>query len=127
MAQLATTRKMNDLSRRPRFRPAYHTQRMVAPSPSLLGSWETTSPSQRRITPRNTPYEEVGRTFSETEAVRLTLATAQINTWNRIAIVVRAEPGEYQPQTHAKGRTHINERKGPLGPSPILASFYANA
>jgi AhpD family alkylhydroperoxidase len=42
-------------------------------------------------------YEEVLREFSETELVRLTLAITQINSWNRIAIAFRAEPGIYQP------------------------------
>lgn len=47
-------------------------------------------------------YEEVRREFSEAELVRLTLAITQINTWNRIAIAFRAEPGTYQPQQHAR-------------------------
>ena len=42
-------------------------------------------------------YEEVRREFDEAELVKLTLAIAQINTWNRIAIAFRAEPGIYQP------------------------------
>jgi AhpD family alkylhydroperoxidase len=45
-------------------------------------------------------YAEVRREFSEQELVRLTLAIAQINTWNRIAIGFRAEPGIYQPAAH---------------------------
>ena len=48
----------------------------------------------------DTVYEEVRKEFSETELVRLTLAIAQINTWNRIAIGFRAEPGTYQPAAH---------------------------
>ena len=47
-------------------------------------------------------YEEVRKQFSEDEMVKLTLAIAQINTWNRIAIGFRAEPGTYQPAAHAK-------------------------
>jgi AhpD family alkylhydroperoxidase len=46
-------------------------------------------------------YEEVRKQFSEAELVRLTLAIAQINVWNRIAIGFRAEPGIYQPAAHA--------------------------
>jgi AhpD family alkylhydroperoxidase len=42
-------------------------------------------------------YDEVRREFDEPELVKLTLAIAQINTWNRIAIAFRAEPGIYQP------------------------------
>ena len=49
----------------------------------------------------DTVYEEVRKEFGEAELVRLTLAIAQINTWNRIAIGFRAEPGTYQPAAHA--------------------------
>jgi AhpD family alkylhydroperoxidase len=45
-------------------------------------------------------YAEVSREFDEKQLVRLTLAIAQINTWNRIAIAFRAEPGIYQPAAH---------------------------
>jgi AhpD family alkylhydroperoxidase len=45
-------------------------------------------------------FEEVRIEFSEAELVRLTLAIGQINTWNRIAIAFRAEPGTYQPGAH---------------------------
>jgi alkylhydroperoxidase family enzyme len=38
--------------------------------------------------------------FDEPQLVRLTLAIAQINTWNRIAIAFRDELDRYQPQTH---------------------------
>ncbi len=47
-------------------------------------------------------YEEVRKQFSEDEMVKLTLAIAQINTWNRIAIAFRVEPGINQPAAHAK-------------------------
>jgi alkylhydroperoxidase family enzyme len=33
--------------------------------------------------------------------VKLTVAITLINTWNRIAIGFRAEPGTYQPKAHA--------------------------
>jgi AhpD family alkylhydroperoxidase len=42
-------------------------------------------------------YAEARREFDEPELVKLTLAIAQINTWNRIAIAFRTEPGTYQP------------------------------
>jgi AhpD family alkylhydroperoxidase len=45
-------------------------------------------------------YESVRKEFDEAQLVRLTLAIAQINTWNRIAIAFRAEPGTYQPTAH---------------------------
>jgi AhpD family alkylhydroperoxidase len=47
-------------------------------------------------------YEAVRKQFDESELVKLTVAIAQINTWNRIAISFRAEPGIYQPQAAAK-------------------------
>ena len=49
----------------------------------------------------DTVYEEVRKEFSDAELVRLTLAIAQINTWNRIAISFRAEPGHYRPKARA--------------------------
>jgi AhpD family alkylhydroperoxidase len=45
-------------------------------------------------------YEEVRPAFNEEELVSLTLAIAQINLWNRLAIAFRAEPGTYQPAAH---------------------------
>ncbi|MDE3148168.1 MAG: carboxymuconolactone decarboxylase family protein [Acidobacteriota bacterium] len=46
-------------------------------------------------------YQEVRREFNEPELVRLTLAITQINTWNRLAIGFRVEPGTYQPKARA--------------------------
>jgi AhpD family alkylhydroperoxidase len=43
-------------------------------------------------------YDEVRKEFSEAELVRLTFAITQINTWNRLAIGFRVEPGTYQPK-----------------------------
>ena len=45
-------------------------------------------------------YAEVRREFSEAEVARLTLAIAQINMWNRIAISFRVEPGHYKAVAH---------------------------
>ncbi len=47
-------------------------------------------------------YDEVSKEFSEAELVRLTFAITQINTWNRISIGFRVEPGTYQPQKKAQ-------------------------
>ncbi|HKW55847.1 MAG TPA: carboxymuconolactone decarboxylase family protein [Candidatus Acidoferrum sp.] len=44
-------------------------------------------------------YEEVRKQFSEKEIVDLTLAVATINSWNRLAIALRAVPGHYRPAT----------------------------
>ena len=42
-------------------------------------------------------FERVSAHFSEKEIVDLTYAIANINTWNRLAIALRAVPGTYQP------------------------------
>ena len=42
-------------------------------------------------------FERVSAHFSEKEIVDLTYAIATINAWNRLAIAMRAVPGEYQP------------------------------
>jgi len=47
-------------------------------------------------------YELARKQFSEKEIVDLTLAIAEINAWNRIAISLRAVPGTYQPASHAR-------------------------
>jgi|SRR5580704_3026563 AhpD family alkylhydroperoxidase len=41
-------------------------------------------------------YENVRKHFSEKEIVDLTLIVGTINLWNRLAISVRAVPGEYK-------------------------------
>ncbi len=45
-------------------------------------------------------YEAVRGQFSEQELVDLTWTVAAINTWNRLAISMRAEPGKYQVPAH---------------------------
>ena len=45
-------------------------------------------------------YAEARSQFDERELVKLTLAITQINTWNRIALAFRIEPGTYQPAAH---------------------------
>jgi AhpD family alkylhydroperoxidase len=45
-------------------------------------------------------FEEVKKHFSEAEIVALTMAVVAINSWNRIAVSLRAVPGTYQPQQH---------------------------
>ncbi len=42
-------------------------------------------------------YEDTRRHFTEKELADLTLAVAQINSWNRLSIAARLVPGEYQP------------------------------
>src|SRR3954452_5839113 len=39
-------------------------------------------------------FEEVQRHFSDEDIVKLTWAIVTINAWNRLAITVRAEPGQ---------------------------------
>ncbi|MEW5915290.1 MAG: carboxymuconolactone decarboxylase family protein [Gemmatimonadota bacterium] len=46
-------------------------------------------------------YESVRRHFSERELADLTLAVAQINSWNRLSIAARPVPGLYRPAVTA--------------------------
>ena len=46
-------------------------------------------------------YEAVRPHFTEKELADLTLAVAAINAWNRLAISLRAVPGQYQPAAKA--------------------------
>ncbi len=50
-------------------------------------------------------YEEVKKEFTEAELVDLTYAVVAINAWNRLAISMRAVPGEYQPQKRVSAAT----------------------
>src|SRR6266576_5279868 len=43
-------------------------------------------------------YEQVRKHFGEKELLDLTLAVVAINSWNRLAISLRAIPGTYQPK-----------------------------
>ena len=42
-------------------------------------------------------YDAVKKEFTEAELVDLTYAIMAINSWNRLAISMRAVPGNYQP------------------------------
>ena len=46
-------------------------------------------------------YNEALAEFGEAGLAKLTLAITYINSWNRIAIAFRTEPGTYQPPAHA--------------------------
>jgi AhpD family alkylhydroperoxidase len=48
-------------------------------------------------------YDQARSEFSDEELVKLTLAIATINAWNRFGIAFRLPPGHYQPQRHAVG------------------------
>ena len=47
-------------------------------------------------------FERVRSQFSEKETVDLAFAIATINSWNRLAITFRADPGEYKPSKQAE-------------------------
>lgn len=47
-------------------------------------------------------YNEAKKHFSDKELVNIVLAIATINSWNRMAITFRSEPGKYQPAKSAK-------------------------
>jgi AhpD family alkylhydroperoxidase len=48
-------------------------------------------------------YEAARAKFSEAELIKLVLAIAAINTWNRLNITFRVEAGNYQPGMFEKG------------------------
>ena len=48
-------------------------------------------------------YEQARSEFNDEELVKLTLAIAAINAWNRFGIAFRLRPGHYQPHRHAVG------------------------
>src|SRR5262249_14208139 len=45
-------------------------------------------------------YNQVRAQFSEKETADLTYGVAGINAWNRIAISMRSEAGQYKPAKH---------------------------
>ena len=45
-------------------------------------------------------YEQARAEFSEEQLIDLNMAVIAINSWNRIAIPSRAEPGHYKPGKH---------------------------
>src|SRR5262249_13217096 len=50
-------------------------------------------------------YERVSAHFDEAELVALTFGVVVINSWNRLAISMRAGPGPYQPAAQAAAAT----------------------
>ena len=46
-------------------------------------------------------YDEAAAEFTERELVALTMAVVAINSWNRLAITFRTEPGSYRPHAAA--------------------------
>jgi AhpD family alkylhydroperoxidase len=51
-------------------------------------------------------YEEVRKYFNEKEIVDLTIVATTINSWNRLAIALRAVPGHYRPTTAPAAAAH---------------------
>lgn len=45
-------------------------------------------------------YDRVRLQFSEDELANLSLAITSINSWNRLMIAFRSEPGHYKPGSH---------------------------
>ena len=50
-------------------------------------------------------YQAVAKHFSEEELANLTLAIATINSWNRLSISFRIEPGSYKSGLHPRTAT----------------------
>lgn len=49
-------------------------------------------------------YLEVRKEFDESDLMKLTVAVTQINSWNRIALAFRVEPGSYKGKAHSEAR-----------------------
>jgi AhpD family alkylhydroperoxidase len=47
-------------------------------------------------------YQEAHREFGDADLVKLSLAIAYINLWNRIALGFKTEPGTYQPKARVE-------------------------
>ncbi len=56
-------------------------------------------------------YAQAHAQFNDNELVDLVMAMATINTWNRLAITFRAEPGHYQPTERVKQRAATAQQK----------------
>jgi AhpD family alkylhydroperoxidase len=69
----------------------YYTERERA---ALLWTEEITLISQSHAS--DAAYAEARAHFSEVELANLTLAIIAINSWNRLAIGFRSQPGSYQ-------------------------------
>jgi len=52
-------------------------------------------------------FEEARAEFSEAELVDLTMAVVAINSWNRLAVSFRQEPGSYEPGTGSSHPTGV--------------------
>jgi alkylhydroperoxidase family enzyme len=81
--------------------PAWRETPFFTPRERAALAWTEAVTNIQEAHASDEEYEHVRREFSESELVRLTLAIAQINVWNRIAIAFRAEPGIYQPAAHS--------------------------
>jgi alkylhydroperoxidase family enzyme len=56
-------------------------------------------------------YAQAHAQFNDNELVDLVVAIATINTWNRLAITFRAEPGHYQLTERVKQRAASAEQR----------------
>ncbi|MGH9592998.1 MAG: carboxymuconolactone decarboxylase family protein, partial [Bryobacteraceae bacterium] len=82
--------------------PAWRETSFYSPRERAALAWTEAITNIQQGHASDEVYEEVRKHFTEAELVRLTLAITQINTWNRLAIGFRVEPGTYQPKAPAK-------------------------
>ncbi len=82
--------------------PAWRETPFYTPRERAALAWTETVTNIQQGHASDQEYEAVRKEFDEAELVKLTFAITQINTWNRIAIAFRAEPGSYQPRAQAK-------------------------
>jgi len=81
---------------------AWHEAPFYSPRERAALAW---AESLTRVADTHAPdevFQEAREHFSEAELGNLTIAIAMINTWNRLAIGLRAVPGTYQPPRRAE-------------------------
>lgn len=60
-------------------------------------------------------YEEVHQHFTEKELVGLTMAIVAINSWNRMNVAFRTEPGRYQSKRQRRDPVDLKAANGVAG------------
>lgn len=81
--------------------PAWHETSFFTPRERAALAWTEAITNIQNGHASDDAYQEARAQFDEAELVRLTLAITQINTWNRLAIGFRVEPGTYNPPAHS--------------------------
>ncbi|MGD0892529.1 MAG: carboxymuconolactone decarboxylase family protein [Terracidiphilus sp.] len=79
---------------------AWHETPFFTPRERAALAWTEALTNIQQGRASDEVYEAVRPAFTEEELAQLTMAIVYINSWNRVAIAFRAEPGSYQPKPH---------------------------